>query len=138
MRVHYGKSLMRCIHCGKPYRKKLGRIMFKSRILGSVKTPVIKYDQCSGCGDRLLDMSTATILTDFIADREQKFVDSLPIGAFISLKHAAELLNMTPNKFRRNPRIQRGFILSSKIAGRRFYHMKSVRCFKKTGDGRKI
>jgi hypothetical protein len=129
---------MQCIDCSETYDKKLGSVMFKSVICGQVKTPKVKFFECRKCKRRLFDAASAEIINDAVLQREQEFIRSLPIGDFISLRQAAELLGMTPDRFRRNKRIARGFILSTVVARRRFYHFDSVWNFKKTGDGRKI
>lgn len=139
MAVLDGREKMKCGNCkGGKYRTTTGRMSFTSPTIGRVMAPNVEFKECNKCKNKLLSPDACRLVVEYIVGREQEFIKSLPIGKFITMRHAAELLCMSPHKFRRHPKIQKGFILSAKIGNRKYYHTDSVLKYKRTGDGRKI
>lgn len=126
---------MRCI-CKNRFTKKKGEVEFKSRSLGKVMVPNLQFLECDNCGERLISPEEGDKATDFIEKEEQKVINNLPIGEFVSTKGAAEILEITKQAFSKNQRIKRGLIYSTKIGERKYYHRKSVELFKEKNNGK--
>ncbi len=126
---------MRCI-CKNRFTQKKGEVEFKSRSLGKVMVPNLRFLECDNCGEILISTEEGDRATDFIEKEEQKVINNLPIGEFISTNAAAEILEITKQAFSKNQRIKRGLIYSTKIGERRYYHRKSVELFKEKNNGK--
>jgi hypothetical protein len=126
---------MRCI-CKNRFTEKKGEVEFKSRSLGKVKVPNLRFLECDNCGERLISPEEGDKATDFIEKEEQKIINNLPIGEFVSTKEAAEILDITKQAFSKNQRIKGGLIYSTKIGERKYYHRKSVELFKEKNNGK--
>jgi hypothetical protein len=55
---------------------------------------------------------------------------------FVTPKEAADILDITRQALHKHHRIQKGFIYSIVIGGRKLFNRVSVQLFKETGDGR--
>jgi len=126
---------MRCI-CKNIFTDKKGKVEFKSRSLGKVMVPDLRFLECDNCGARLISPEEGDKATDFIEKEEQKVINNLPIGEFVSTKEAAAILEITKQAFSKNQRIKRGLIYSTKISERKYYHRKSVELFKEKNNGK--
>jgi hypothetical protein len=101
-----------------------------------VDVPDIEYEQCLRCGQILLTPESNKKVIAYVKKQEQEAIDDLPIGGFISLNEAAEILGITKQAFSKNPNIKRGLIVSKKLGQYTFYLKESVRLFKKKGNGK--
>lgn len=126
---------MRCI-CKNRFTKKRGEVEFKSRSLGKVMVPNLRFLECDNCGERLISPEEGDKATDFIEKEEQKVINNFPIDEFVSTKEAAEILEITKQAFSKNQRIRGGLIYSTKIGERKYFHRKSVEVFKEKNNGK--
>lgn len=128
---------MLCDLCNGTRSIIIGGLSFKSRPLGSIYVPSIRYSKCRDCGDVSIDFEETKKINTYIKKKEAEAICSLPIGEFISSNEAAVLLGKTKQAFSKDSRIKRGFIYHVVVDGRKLYYKKSVEEFKRTGkDGR--
>lgn len=127
---------MSCDLCGVNTIKVTGNFPFNSKIVGRVMVPRVCYSKCPNCQDILVDFDQSIKISNHVKSLEAEAIKSIPIGEFISLNEAAEILGVTKQAFSKNPRIKRGLILSAKVGGRTVYWDKSVEEFRLTNDGR--
>lgn len=127
---------MKCEICGGKLSKVKENLEFSSISLGKLLIPNISFLKCNECEEKLLTPAMSDKVTNYVKAKEQESIDSLPIGEFVSLNEAAEILAVTKQAFSKNPKIKRGFVYSTKIGGRKYYYRKSVEAFKKKKDGR--
>jgi len=132
-----GIIYMRCDLCNGTRCIVIGSISFKSKPLGTIIVPSVRHSKCSDCGDISIDYNESTKINEYIQKKEREAISSLPIKDFVSTKEAYEILNISKQAFSKNSRIQRGFIYAVTIDDKKFYYIKSVEEFKRTGkDGR--
>ncbi|QSV46240.1 helix-turn-helix domain-containing protein [Geobacter benzoatilyticus] len=128
---------MRCDMCNGAVSSVIGSISFASKVLGRILVPHVKHSKCRDCGDISIDFNESKKIHDFISKKESDAIYSLPIGDFISLNEAADILGITKQAFSKHSRIKRGFIYSVTIDNKKLFYKKSVEEFKRTGkDGR--
>jgi hypothetical protein len=127
---------MRCSLCDGKIENIKGRISFKSKALGLLFVPGVSYSKCQNCGDELISIEMSKRIINYVKEKEQEAINSLPIGAFLSLNRAAEVLGITKQAFSKNNKINSGFIYSTAIDNKNYYYDKSVEAFKSKGDGR--
>jgi len=127
---------MNCVECNGIIHEVTGTYIFNSNTLGEVAVPNITFQECHGCGDRLVSYENALILHEYIKEKEQEEINKFPAGDLITAGEAAELLGVTKQAFSKNPKIKRGFIYHLIKGNRRLYFKKSVQLFKENGDGR--
>ena len=127
---------MKCALCNNELTHQTGVVEFESRSLGNISVPNLEYMGCKGCGDRLLSPEMGDKAVDFIAEKEQEAINTLPIGEFATLNEASAILGISKQAFSKHPKIKRGFIYSVNMGDRKLYHRLSASLFKKTGDGR--
>lgn len=126
---------MKCIECGGTIKKVKGSLPFKSRIIGEVLVPNIHYEKCSNCNEITVLLDDSDQITGYVEKLEQGAISRLPIGDFITLDEAADILEISKQAFSKNPRIRRGLIMSYAMAGRKYYLKKSVLQFKEKKNG---
>lgn len=127
---------MKCVICGKEIKQVTGELIFNSMVLGYISIPDLEYEECSGCGERLIPPETNREAIRYVSRKERQAIELLPFNNFISANEAADLLGMTRQAFSKNARIKRGLILSAKKGNRRFYERKSVELFKEKRNGK--
>ncbi|WP_027360575.1 hypothetical protein [Desulforegula conservatrix] len=128
---------MLCDLCNGNRSIVIGGLSFKSRPLGTIYVPSIRYSKCRDCGDVSIDFEETKKINAYIQKKESEAIYSLPIGEFISSNEASIILGKTKQALSKDSRIKRGFIYYVVIDGRKLYHKKSVEEFKRTGkDGR--
>lgn len=127
---------MNCDECNAPIRESNGGIILKSKMLGDVFIPNILHRRCTQCGAFSLSAASAKQAADFISQKEAHAISRLPIGDFVSLNEAADILGVSKQAFNKNHRIKRGFIYQTNSSGKIRYYKPSVLAFKNTGDGR--
>lgn len=128
---------MKCALCNGNLGTVIGSIQFKSKPLGNIFIPNIKHSVCCNCGDIIIDCEESGKIKRYLEEKETEAILSLPIGDFVSLNEAAQILGVTKQAFSKNPRIKRGMIYSVTKDNRKFYFKKSVEEFKRNGkDGR--
>lgn len=127
---------MKCGDCGTEMVFRRGEIDIDNVSLGSFQLHDVEFWECPACNDQILPAETWTA-----ADQEEgrlikERISQLPVGDFISAAETAQILDVTRQGLHKNKRIGRGFVYSTMIDGKKFYHKKSVEQFKQTGDGR--
>lgn len=127
---------MKCEMCNGKLSKVKEELEFSTPALGKLLIPNVTFFKCNECGEKLLTPEISNKVTDYVKTKEQEAINSLPIGEFISLNEAAEILGVTKQAFSKNPKIKRGWIYSTHIGERKYYYLKSVEFFKKKKDGR--
>ncbi|MEK7485403.1 MAG: YgiT-type zinc finger protein [Planctomycetota bacterium] len=127
---------MKCEMCNGKLSKVKEELEFLTPSLGKLLIPNITFFKCNNCGEKLLNPEMSDKITKYVKIKEQEAIDSLPVGEFVSLNEAAEILGITKQAFSKNPKIKRGWIYSTKIGERRYYYQKSLAAFKKKKDGR--
>ncbi len=128
---------MKCPLCNGELLEYVGNLPFGSNMLGEISVPGIAYSTCSRCEDITIGYDESGKITDYIREEERRALNEVPIGEFVSLNEAANLLEMTKQAFNKKPRIQRGFVYAVSLGGRKYYHRASVLMFKENGkDGR--
>lgn len=128
---------MLCDLCNGEKCVVVGAMSFKSRPLGTIIVPNVKYSLCQVCGEKTIDYHESEKVHSYVVKKEAEALMSLPIGDFISLNEAAKILCVTKQAFSKNSRISRGFVYSVVVDGRTLYYKKSVEEFKRNGkDGR--
>ena len=127
---------MNCALCNSEVVNKKGSIEFDTPSLGIIFVPNIEYFECTGCGDQLLTAEQGDKAFEFIVNEEQRLINMLPIGEFISANEAAAILGVTKQAFSKHPKIKSGLVFSTIISNRKFYNKKSVELFKKNGNGK--
>ena len=128
---------MQCDKCGKGiYRERTDKLICSEPFIGDITVYNVTYSVCDNCKAFLLPIETCSILDK---ERDKIFTDWLlhqPIHQFLSLKQTAEILNVTPQFLSRNKKIKSGLIFQAKKGKYTYYLKKSVKQYKKTGDGR--
>jgi YgiT-type zinc finger domain-containing protein len=127
---------MKCAECNGNLKIITGDFKSKSKSLGNITVPEISYTICNNCGDILLDPEMAQKVTTFKKQRELELIMKLPVGEFLAVTEAIEILGITKQAFSKNNKIKRNFIYNIKMGKKKLYHKKSVELFKSTGDGR--
>jgi YgiT-type zinc finger domain-containing protein len=127
---------MKCEMCNGKLSKVKEELEFSTPALGKLLIPNVTFFKCNECGEKLLTPEISNKVMDYVKTKEQEAINSLPIGEFISLNEAAEILGVTKQAFSKNPKIKRGWIYSTNIGERKYYYLKSVEFFKKKKDGR--
>jgi len=126
-----------CEYCDGTVQTVLDVVPFNSKAVHSLYVPGVRQFKCSKCSNVLIPLTEMDKITKYVKEKEQQAIDRLPIGDFVSLNEAAEILGVSKQAFNKNSRIKRGFIYSTIKDGRTFYYRKSVEEFKRTGkDGR--
>lgn len=127
-----------CEKCDNKLKEGREFVPFESKVLGKILVPGVHHYKCSKCGSSLISYEGAGTLLKYVSEKELEAIRSLPIGDFVSLNEAADILEISKQAFNKNTRIKRGFIYSTIVGGRRVYYKKSVEEFKRTGnkDGR--
>ena len=111
-------------------------LRFESKLIGTLSVPGVVYQKCQKCGYTLIPYEGAATISSYLREKEAEAINSLPIGDFISPMQAYQILECTKQAFSQNPRIKRGFILSTVVSGKKLYHKRSVELFKAKKDGR--
>jgi hypothetical protein len=127
---------MKCALCDNQVIKRQGSIEFNTRSLGIISVPGLEFMECIACHEKLLTSEQSDKAIDYIANKEQELIRTLPIGEFITANKAADLLAVTKQAFSKNPKIKAGMMYSVKIGNRSFYHRKSVELFRVQGNGK--
>jgi hypothetical protein len=111
-------------------------LSFKSKALGTVLVPDIERHECSKCGNASLSLDEANKVSQFVRDKEQHVINSLPVSDFISLNQAAGLLGISKQAFSKHSRVKHEFIYSITIDNKKIFYKRSVEAFRDTKDGR--
>ena len=127
---------MKCALCDGDIVKKTGGVLFKSKTLGEITVPDIEFKECESCGDKLLSPAASDKMIDYVRQKEQEVIGSLPIDDFIPASEAADILGFTKQAFSKHPKIKRGLIYSVIKGKRKLFLKKSVELFKEKGNGK--
>lgn len=127
---------MKCDSCANQMRARFGPYRLRTKELGEIRVPNIAYLACKACDERLLDPEQAKNVTSYAREQVSKAISNLPVGQFVSMVDAAELLGISKQAFSKNARIRRGSIYSQRLGDRLYYYKPSVDAYKNTGDGR--
>lgn len=127
---------IRCDKCDGYYTVSKDTITFESKLIGITMVPHVLRQKCHKCGYTLIPYESAKTISSYMRGKEDEAIKLIPVGEFISSKEAYNILGFTKQAFSKNHRIQRGFIISAIIGGRRLYNKKSVELFRDTNDGR--
>ena len=127
---------MKCAECNGDLEIITGDFKSKSKSLGKITIPEISYTKCKDCGDTLLDPDMAQKVFHFKKQQELELIALLPVGGFLTVNEAIEILGITKQAFSKNNKIKRDFIYNVEIGKKKLYHKKSIEIFKSTGDGR--
>ena len=127
---------MKCAECKYNLEIITGDFKSKSKSLGNITVPEISYTKCNNCGVILLDPEMAQKITTFKKQREIELIKRIPVGEFLTVTEAIEILGITKQAFSKNNKIKRNFIYNITIGKKKLYHRKSVELFKSKGDGR--
>jgi len=127
---------MRCYNCGEKYRKHHGNLTLDDKYIGSYNIVNVDFFKCQNCGKILLPEKTLSKCEYELKRIRDELVRKFPIDEFISSTETARILNISRQALHKHKRIRRGFIYSTKFAGKIFYLKKSVLIFKEKGDGR--
>ncbi len=127
---------MNCALCNSQIIENKSIFVFKSIVLGEIVIPSITFDECSGCGDRILSKTESEFVIRYVRKKEMDAICKLPAGDLISADDAAMILGITKQAFSKNTKIKRGFIFSINVGKRALYFKSSVLKFKESGDGR--
>lgn len=127
---------MKCAECNGNLEIFTGDFKSKSKSLGKIIIPEISYTKCKDCGDILLDPDMAQKVFDFKKQKELELIALLPVGDFLTVNEAVEILGVTKQAFSKNNKIKRDFIYNIEIGKKKLYHKKSIELFKSTGNGR--
>lgn len=127
---------MKCAECNGNLELITGDFKSKNKSLGNITIPEISYTKCNNCGVILLDPEMAQKITTFKKQREFELIKRLPVGDFLIVTEAIEILEITKQAFSKNNKIKRNFIYNVTIGNKKLYHKKSIELFKSQGDGR--
>lgn len=127
---------MKCHECGSNYKTIQTNFRIKSKIVGNVIVPKVELEECKKCGDQLLDNAASLKVAEYIKAKEAEAIGRQPISEFIDAQKVTEILGISKQALSKNPRIQRGFILTRKLGNYNFYLKESVLKYKESGDGR--
>ncbi len=128
---------MLCPECDGTIDIIVGKLSFKSRMLGDIEVPRVTYKLCAGCQEITIAADESRGIDRYLSMRETSALGSLPVREFITLNEAASILEISKQAFSKNPRIKRGFIYFVSRGNSRLYLKKSVEEFVKNGkDGR--
>ena len=127
---------MKCAECNGNLETITGDFKSRSKSLGKITVPEITYTKCKNCGDTLLDPDMAQKVFNFKKQRELELIARLPVGEFLAVNEAIEILGITKQAFSKNNKIKRDFIYNVEIGKKKLYHKKSIELFKSRGDGR--
>src|SRR6266567_336547 len=126
-----------CEKCDGKLKECKEDVPFESKAIGKILVPGVHHYKCSKCNSSMISYIGAGTLLKYVREKEAEAIGLLPIGDFVSLNEAADVLKISKQAFNKNSRIKRGFIYSAIVGGRRVYYKKSVEEFKRTGkDGR--
>lgn len=127
---------MNCALCNGKLVNKTAPVEFKSRSIGKILVPNLKFIECENCRDKLLTPEESDKAIDYIAKKEKEAINNLPVKDFITANEASKILEITKQAFSKHPKIKRGLIYFVKIGGRKYYNRKSVELFKDKGNGK--
>lgn len=127
---------MKCDECNGTLNIVTGDFPIEFKSLGEISVPDITYTKCESCGDILLSSDMAQRVSTFKKQKVYELIEQLPVGDFLTVNEAIEILGVTKQAFSKNNKIKRGFIYYVEINKKKLYHNKSVELFKETGDGR--
>lgn len=127
---------MTCALCNGDIVKRKGDLPFESKTLGQLSIPNISFEECQSCGDKLLSPRESDKVVNYVRQKEQEAIESMPIGDFIPANEAAEMLGITKQAFSKHPKIKRGLIFSVTKGKRKLFLKKSVELFKGKGNGK--
>ena len=127
---------MYCYECGGNYQKKYDLLEVTDPYIGIIAIQGVEYYQCSQCASVLYTEEMSRAIESERNRLIQGFLNSLPVGDFISAADTAAILAITRQALHKNRRINHGFIFQTKISGTTFYLRRSAVQFKETGDGR--
>jgi hypothetical protein len=127
---------MKCYNCGNTFTSFTGGLELPSSILGNFTINNVNYLKCGNCGEIFLS-DEAWCLADKVENQLiTDFISNLPFNKFIGASKAASILGKSRQALHKHRRIRRGFIYSITLEGKKYYHIDSVKLFKKSGDGR--
>jgi len=127
---------MKCAECNENLETITGDFKSRNKSLGNITVPEISYTKCNNCGVILLDPEMAQKITTFKKQKEFELIKRLPVGDFLTVTEAKEILEITKQAFSKNNKIKRNFIYNVTIGKKKLYHKKSIELFKSQGDGR--
>lgn len=127
---------MKCYDCGGEYTMEAGTLRLNDKLIGDFEVQDVKYFKCNKCSEFLFPEDTLKAIEIEECLKKKKLIEEQPICEFIGATEAAKILGISRQAIHKHRRIRRGFIYSTVCDGRKAYHKKSVKIFKKTGDGR--
>jgi len=120
---------MKCAECNGNLEIITGDFKSKNKSLGDITVPEISYTKCNNCGVILLDPEMAQKITTFKKQREIESIKRIPVGEFLTVTEAIDVLEITKQAFSKNNKIKRNFIYNINIGKKKLYHRKSVGAF---------
>ncbi len=127
---------MLCINCGGTLCTTVDSVKQTSLLLGCLLTDPVEVEKCMNCDKIVFPYYSAKQVGEFVRHAEQKAIEQLPIGEFITIKQVSEILEISIEKIRDDKRISRGFIIQHKVGPVTLYFRPSVERYKQIGDGR--
>ena len=127
---------MNCALCNGMLVKKTAPIEFKSKSIGKILVPDLKFLECEECGDKILTPEESDKAINYISKKENEAIYNLPVKDFITVKEASKMLGITKQAFSKHPKIKRGLIYFVTIGDRKYYNRKSVELFKEKNNGK--
>ena len=109
--------------------------IFESKSIGSILVPNIEFEFCPQCGERLVSGSEGEKILDFVRNKEEETVRSIPVRHFVTAAQAAKILGVTKQAFSKNKKVKRGMIFNILLGSRKLYLKKSVELFKECDNG---
>ena len=122
--------ITKCALCDSEVINVKGTYSFKTKNIGTVEVPNIKFARCSDCKNRTLSSDAGQVIHDYVLKEEKARIGRVPIDDFITIAEAIEILGITKQAFSKNPKIKRGFIYGVTKGSRTLYSRKSVILFK--------
>jgi hypothetical protein len=130
------EGVMDCLNCGGHINLIQQDYSFDTKELGIVVIPLVNFYTCGDCGDKSLLAKEARRVDAYINAKVAAAIGDLPIGSFITLNEAAELLGISKQAFSKHKRISRGFIYFVRKGNQKLYYKPSVEKFRDSQDGR--
>lgn len=127
---------MKCYFCNGEFKKTHGLLTLCDESIGRFHVEDVDYYKCNKCKEFLFPEKTAVKIEKKEREIRESLIRNIPINEFVSATEAANILGISRQAIHKNRRINKGFIYSTEIEGKKFYSKKSIQLFMKTGDGR--
>jgi len=127
---------MKCYDCNGEFKKKHSSLTLNDGTIGRFNVEDVDYYKCNKCGELLFPEKTSIKIDEKEREVRESLIRNLPISEFISSTDAANFLGISRQAIHKNRRINKGFIYTTEIEGKKFYSRKSIQLYMSTGDGR--